>query len=342
MSHPDEGTIQMLLDGELGPDERARVEAHARSCPACAARIEEARAFMVEADRLVNVLAVPARAVAPAALRRRTPALRALAWAASVLLAVGLGYYGRGAAPPRQDERLAGDRQAQANPTVSGPAVPPPTESTNLPVPVRATTPPRQGAAVSPAAERPVQDAQASRAGEIKQVGGATPPPAAPNATMEREAPASRDAAAPAANAVAAKTVAADSRADLAAAGGRAEPASGWRVIALEEAVRILGGQIRLIDGLSPERVETGPGTAVAGADPAAAVVRVVYSAGAIVLDEQREGKAESAGRLDAAQAPARVVTAPSIGWREAGAIRFAVTGSVSPDSLTALAGRVR
>lgn len=110
----------------------------------------------------------------------------------------------------------------------------------------------------------------------------------------------------------------------------------------MEEAVRILGGQIRLIDGLSPERVETGPGTAVAGADPAAAVVRVVYSGGAIVLDEQRTGKAESAGRLDAAQAPQRMVTAPSIGWREAGAIRFAVTGSVSPDSLTALAGGVR
>jgi len=320
MSHPDEGTIQMLLDGELGADERARVEAHARSCPACAARIDEARAFMAEADRLVNVLAVPARAEAPAAVRRRAPALRALAWVASVLLAVGLGYYGRG--------------------STGGPAVSP-TESTNLPAPAPATTPPRQGAGVSPAAERPVQDARASRAGEVKQVVGATPPPAAPNAAMEREAPASRDAAAPAANAVAAKT-AAESRPELAAAGGRAEPASGWRVIAMEEAVRILGGQIRLIDGLSPERVETGPGTAVAGADPAAAVVRVVYSGGAIVLDEQRTGKAESAGRLDAAQAPQRMVTAPSIGWREAGAIRFAVTGSVSPDSLTALAGGVR
>jgi len=339
MSHPDEGTIQMLLDGELGPDERARVEAHARSCPACAAGIKEARAFMAEADRLVSMLAVPARVETPTTVRGRAPALRALAWAASIVLAVGLGYYGRGATAPQPAERLASDRQAQASPAVSGQAVAP-KENTNVPSAASVTTPPRRGAEVPPSAEKPELDARTSRAAEAKQAVAAAPPPAAPNAAMEREDRASRDAAAPAANAVAAKT-AAEPPSELAAAGGRAEPVSGWRVIALEEAVRILGGQIRLIDGLSPERVETGPGTAVAGADPAAPVVRVVYTSGAIILDEQREGKAQSAGRLEAARAPEQAAV-PTVGWRQAGSIRFAVTGSVSPDSLTALAGRVR
>ena len=65
MSHPDEGTIQMLLDGELSPDERARIEAHALSCAICSAKINEAQAIMQEADRLVNVIAVPARSTDP-------------------------------------------------------------------------------------------------------------------------------------------------------------------------------------------------------------------------------------------------------------------------------------
>ncbi len=70
------------------------------------------------------------------------------------------------------------------------------------------------------------------------------------------------------------------------------EPAAAWRVISMEEGVRLLGGQIRLIDGLAAERVETGPGTAVAGADPAVAVVRVIYASGAVTLDEQRSATA--------------------------------------------------
>jgi hypothetical protein len=113
-------------------------------------------------------------------------------------------------------------------------------------------------------------------------------------------------------------------------------------VIALEEGVRILDGQIRLIDGLAPERVESGPGTAVTGADPTAAVVRVVYASGTIILDEQRVGPPAAGGRLEAARPAQAGSVGPMPGWLEAGAIRFAVTGSVSADSLRALSARVR
>jgi hypothetical protein len=347
MSHPDDGTIQMLLDGELGADDRARIEAHARSCAACAARIDEARAFQQEADRLVDLVAVPvvAEGERPRA-RPRGAGMRTLAWAASIVLAVGLGYYARGGMPTRPEETPEVVRPAQPTTPMDGQAV----TAQQVPVPASPAPAPMQAerqAEAHTGAATPAGDARQRGGVESKQSTAVAPPsPAVGVAALERENRPSRDAAAvapptaPAANAQPAKTTA-ELRAD-AAAGSHDEPAVGWRVIALEEAVRILGGQVRLIDGLAPDRVETGPGTAVAGADPTSAVVRVVYGAGSIVLDEQREGKLESDGRLSAARAAPRAAAAPPAGWREAGAIRYAVTGSVSPDSLRALADRVR
>jgi anti-sigma factor RsiW len=310
MSHPDENTIQMLLDDELDPVERARVESHAAGCASCQARIAEARAFQHEADRLVGVLEVPARAAAPPAAPRRHRVIRALAWAASIVAAVGLGYFGRGSTAPRPIVVAEGDTTAQRTPAAVN-------KTTAAPQVLMPATP-----AAAPADER--------------QPPAATPPTAGIAATREDRA--TRDAAPTepaAANAVPAKVASGE------AERARNDPAGGWRVIALEEAVRILDGQVRLIDGLALERVETGPGTAVAGADPTTAVVRVVYASGTIILDEQRVGTAESGGRLEAARLLQRAA-APPAGWREAGAIRFVVTGSVSPDSLRALAGLVR
>ena len=89
----------------------------------------------------------------------------------------------------------------------------------------------------------------------------------------------------------AAEREALDARANAVAPNGNRladEAITAWRVVSMEEAVRVLGGQIRLIDGLTPNRIEVGPGTAVAGADPGLQVVRVVYADGAVTLDEQR------------------------------------------------------
>jgi hypothetical protein len=107
--------------------------------------------------------------------------------------------------------------------------------------------------------------------------------------------------------------------------------------------VRLLGGQIRLIDGLAPDRTETGPGTAVAGADPAVAVVRVVYASGTVTLDEQRSATQVAARREAAADAVTGAMARAGVtAWQERGGIRFVVTGSVSADSLRALGARVR
>ena len=322
MSHPDEGTIQMLLDGELDPAERRRVERHVDECAACAATLAEARGFLEEADRLVGVLEVPQRAPRRRVAPRRRALVRTLAWAASIVVAVGAGYWARGSTPLATNTTILQDGEAHPEPD----AAPPPLAARNEPV--RAAVPAESGAR---------RDTDAAKAtGEAKEAERARADAPAPKAIAP--SPASPATANRAERAAQPEALAAPlARAADEAAIGR------WRVIAMEEAVRLLGGQLRLIDGLTPDRVETGPGTAVAGADPALPLVRVVYASGAVVLDQQRPLIVADARQAAAAKAVGGVATESSAtAWRQQGAIRFVVTGSVSTDSLRALGERVR
>jgi anti-sigma factor RsiW len=56
MQHPDEGTIHSWLDGALSADETARVEAHVKDCPECAAAVAEARGFIAASSRILTAL----------------------------------------------------------------------------------------------------------------------------------------------------------------------------------------------------------------------------------------------------------------------------------------------
>lgn len=69
MSHADDGTLNALLDGELGDAEAAEVRAHLASCAECAARFQDAQRFLDEAADLLGVLTL-------AAPPRRGPARR--------------------------------------------------------------------------------------------------------------------------------------------------------------------------------------------------------------------------------------------------------------------------
>jgi len=97
MSHVDDGALHAYLDGELPPVERARLEVHVAECPVCRTRLEEERALVERASLLLGVAQPPERAAPPlhdlrqprVLWRLRVP----LAWAASVTLALGLGYY---------------------------------------------------------------------------------------------------------------------------------------------------------------------------------------------------------------------------------------------------------
>jgi hypothetical protein len=115
MSHVDEGTLHAYLDGELAPVERERVDVHLKGCPACQARLAEERAILERASRLLGLAAPPERAMPPLAQLRRPPVIwrlrRPLAWAATLILAVGLGWYVRGTFP----SRAASQREVQAD-----------------------------------------------------------------------------------------------------------------------------------------------------------------------------------------------------------------------------------
>jgi hypothetical protein len=115
MRHLDDGQIAELIDAAGrragGPADR-EPEAHLTACAACRERVEEARLTAERARAILGaaVPAVRAGAVAPPfeeilhragrgrPMSRRSP-LRWLAWAATVVLAGGIGWFARGELP---------------------------------------------------------------------------------------------------------------------------------------------------------------------------------------------------------------------------------------------------
>lgn len=154
MRHVDEGLLHAWLDGQLdalGPGAAEEAARHLESCGECRARLEEARAVRGRAEALLRgdllsveippFEALAARAGAPARRPRRG---RALAWAASVVLAVGAGWLARSSLrEPEPPARTVGGGSA---PAASGPVA-----SAPAPEP----TPPGTGAAPAPAEPRP-------------------------------------------------------------------------------------------------------------------------------------------------------------------------------------------
>jgi hypothetical protein len=123
----------------------------------------------------------------------------------------------------------------------------------------------------------------------------------------------------------------------------------------MEAAVRILGGSIRLVDGMTPTGVLVGPGTLVSGADPGLEIVRVVYDdppGRELWLDQQRPR--ENRNELDAGGRGATtlllgdtlVVTGTGaqrgLRWIHQSGFRLGLTGFLPADSLRALARKVQ
>lgn len=130
MSHADEGRLHAYLDGELSDEEAVALRMHLQECEPCRSRLEEARRIVGEADAvLATAPELPAELPALAemeaeAARRRSAApgepggddgsgrpvsrkgrgaagsLQRLAWAASVVVALGVGWMAREMAAP--------------------------------------------------------------------------------------------------------------------------------------------------------------------------------------------------------------------------------------------------
>ena len=90
MQHLDEGTIHSWLDGALSADEAARVEAHVKECPQCAAAVAEARGFIAGASRILTALDNAPRGIVPMAAPKKR--VDPIVWrVAATLLVVAAG-----------------------------------------------------------------------------------------------------------------------------------------------------------------------------------------------------------------------------------------------------------
>jgi len=266
----------------------------------------------------------PKRASVGPPTRRRLD-FTTLAWAATVVLAIGVGYLANEVRHTRQTIALG---EGAVGRPVQSPEQASPAVATQ---PAAPTPPPN---AVAPPTSTGARRGQPTRGAQAKSVLAAGGAPATAAELAHKETPALRDkqlaAAVPSDQAAAqprpgraAKTletvggvggaaerpttavVAAEPPAVLMGADRNAaapiqrgavaafaeQRLTSFRRAALEEAVARLGGSLRLIDGMRIDHVEVGPGSRVSGAARNLDVVRIVYvddQGRRVVLDQQR------------------------------------------------------
>jgi hypothetical protein len=300
MSHLEEGVLHALLDGEIPSTELPPIQAHLAGCAECRASLDEARALRGEVEALVEVIQV-SEAMAGAAASRKRPTQgpawgRRLAWAASLLLATGLGYavrpLGRGferdAVLPQAPPALASEQSipaAASEPTAARPSTT--KESTSRRASANRAVP-RENKVLAQAGKKssPLrvdsQVAASAPSGRVAANAAATAPVPAPAPAVATTATGGVPVTPPATPRAPAGDVAtrfsqsmkqslrleelvvtsAQEARDI------AKPVIPVTVIQFPEAVRRLGGRLRLVEGLVPLRIEA-----------QGSVVRVIYPA---------------------------------------------------------------
>ena len=340
MSHVDEGTLHAYLDGELSGVEAERVRAHLGGCTACHARLDEERALIERANRLLE-------RVAPSDTGRPMPALEALAprsgrrlpyvplaWAATIVLAIGLGWYLRGPGGPTVDAVTTGNPLPAAPPVVAGPPAAP--ASLAVRTDQRRVVPePRGRLDATPTAQSAGEVDRAARPATETALAANRAAPVAP-------APGNEARQAPVAAAAANPIVARDEVAAKTAVAGLVTPrdaitsdslGAGWSDVSLDSARALLGGAFATIPGLGINRIQ-------ASASPQTVVLVTLTpdSRTTIRLYEQRAG----ADRGDMAKlaAPARTTTQRLA--RYVGSLRVEIAGTPAADTLSRLLDQVR
>ena len=104
----------------------------------------------------------------------------------------------------------------------------------------------------------------------------------------------------------------------------------------MDEAVRVLGGSIRLVDSLTPVRVER------TGADSA---VRVVYlTAGVEIWLDQRRDRGDSSNLVQSALTaiPAPLADRNRLSWNDLHGFYLTLTGPLPVAELERLKARIR
>jgi anti-sigma factor RsiW len=323
MSHVDDGTLHAYLDGELSALEAVRVEAHADECPACRARLADARGLIARASELLEAAVPPERPAPP--LRARPPrrAWRSrwpMAAAASVVLALAIGW-GVGARGPF--------RWADS----STPVAPPPEVPRSTPAAPAAPT-------VDVAVAVRDEDARTKPSVESVEPAEAAEPPEAPERRV-REAPAEAAARDPGAGRASLAAATRDSVAAPAAGSAapgalaaRSTPSAGD--LSVRTGGELLGAELLGVPGLPVRSVRRAhqPGFAavvlVEQALDSARTIQIVHRRAAAGAGPTPEARQEA--ETDAADSAPATLTGLDI----------EVTGALSVDSLMALRRALR
>ncbi|MEO8635386.1 MAG: zf-HC2 domain-containing protein [Gemmatimonadales bacterium] len=385
MPHLDEAQLTALLDDELTAPETEEVEAHLASCAECRQLLAETREFFQEAGALIDVVQLPAlapsRAIAPVPpdtpavipdrrmterrQRGRLTAWSSLGWAASLVLAVGLGWfasdlrYGTSLRAPAADVKALNPDQAVLTAPSGEFIAPVPGESALRTPAVVAAATEKAAAPLRDAAEaqRPTSPAAAAPAPAV----GALTNQAAPLDQLgERRESSSEDRGRSAAagneprldrtNSGVSRRQAAEpaGAVPLTEVDTRRDRAS-VTFVTLEEAVRSLGGTIRLVDGMVPARVETRESGGTGGN-----TIRVVYldpPGRELWLDQERPPASggpltrELEGRPALLVGDTLAVPGPggkwTLSWMDQAGLRLGLTGFLPADSLHGLVRRI-
>lgn len=268
MLHLDEGTLHALVDGEIPSSDLPPLQNHLAACASCRTALEEARALAGETRDLVETLEVPVgapRHLATGDAIRARPARSVpwhrLAWAATVVVAVGLGYGARDLLPPPSApddpiiSRVVQDDSAGPPPAPVSPRPEPPSDAFVAP------RPPQERRETKAKEEKPPPESS-TREPTAKATGEGQPP-AAPNALRRTVGGNALDALSPQlrdqpATPVPARPVQlAESRRDapvqdLLTFRGRASAAAEEDALTLDEAMRWSTGRLRLLPDLVP------------------------------------------------------------------------------------------
>lgn len=263
MSHVDDGTLHAYLDGELTPVERERMEGHLTGCAACRARLDEERALIERAGRLLGLTAPPERAAPPLHVLRRRPGrgsglLIPLAWAAVVTLAIGVGWYARGMFVHRTVSETDEARLATGNPAASAPTTPSHESAQDqlaaAPVPSPAPTGRAEPRRDQPAQPAPVADGVAgTRSLTDREEANQRPPTPAAGSVAAKSLQA-RETAAPSATG-AVIGISSDAVKDI----ERLRASAAWPTISSKQARDLVGEDPGVIPGYAVSALRSNP-----------------------------------------------------------------------------------
>lgn len=347
MQHLDDALIAEWVDGAIPPESphHAAIAAHVDQCDECRVRVDEERALAGHVRQLLGVAAPPERVPpfaevlhrAGSAPRRAASAgfpWRRLAWAATVVVAGGVGWYARGALIASGGSRPAAPSQVSRE-AAAAPANAALSEVTRVPPDAVAESPAVGGITLREEAVPAGRGAEAARAKEAvtDQVAAAEA-----DAADERAA-ARRDAAAPAPAeaqplAQVSPTVANELRAQTTAVH------LPWTVTTRSDAERVLGQPLLSVRTLPIAGIDL-------ASDSGAVRVRQPLGDGATLelvqfpqaVTDAAVGRAALAGADD--QPRARPAPgAPSVLESVVEGVRVVVSGPVTLDSLRVLLGK--